>query len=136
MNDLANPLNVSRILCTKSDGNCEMSGAEFDQKYGMLIASAPAIYEIKTWTPHRVTALREHPCGTALLMVDVDTQDVTITSAPHADLPFCSKEPADIWRLADGFKVTWNLYRDRYNNARDLVYEPARKMFPVREPAK
>jgi hypothetical protein len=101
MNDLANPLNVSRILCTKSGGACEMSGAEFDQKYGMLIASAPVIYEIKTWTPHRVTALREHPCGTALLMVDVDTQDVTITSAPHADLPFCSKEPADIWSPMD-----------------------------------
>jgi hypothetical protein len=136
MNDLANPINVTRILCIKSDGTCEMSGAELDRKYGMLIASAPVFYEIKTWTPHRVTALREHPCGTALLMVDVDTQDVTITSAPHADLPFCSKEPADIWRLADGFKVTWTLFRNGYNKARDLVYEPAKKMFPVREPAK
>ena len=132
MNDLANPINISRMFCAKSDGTCEMSGAEFDLKNGMLIAPAPTIFEIKTWTPGRITAIREHPCGTAFLTVDVKTEDVTITSTPHADLPFCSKEPADIWRLADGFKITWNLYRDRYNKARELVYEPAKKMFPIR----
>jgi len=114
---------------------CEMSGAEFDLKNGMLIAPAPTIFEIKTWTPGRITAIREHPCGTALLTVDVKTEDVTIASTPHADIPFCSKEAADIWRLADGFKITWNLYRDRYHKARELVYEPAKKMFPIRVPA-
>ena len=135
MDDLANPINVSRVICAKSEGTCEMNGAEFDLKYGMLIAPAPTIFEIKTWTPRRVTAIREHPCGTALLTVDIEAQDVTITSAPHADLPFCSKEPANIWRLADGFKVAWNLYRDRYHKARDLVYQPTRKFFSARAPA-
>jgi hypothetical protein len=132
MNDLANPININRMFCAKSDGTCEMSGAEFDLKNGMLIAPAPTIFEIKTWTPGRITAIREHPCGTALLTVDVKTEDVTITSTPHADLPFCSREPADTWRLADGFKITWNLYRDRYHKARELVYEPAKKMFPTK----
>jgi hypothetical protein len=135
MNDLANPININRMFCGKSEGTCEMSGAEFDVKNGMLIATPPTIFEIKTWTPGRVTAIREHPCGTALLTVDVEKEDVTITSAPHSDLPFCSKEPANIWRLADGFKVTWNLYRNRYHKARELVYEPAKKMFPIRVPA-
>jgi hypothetical protein len=135
MNDLANPININRMFCSKSDGTCEMSGAEFDLKHGMLIAPAPTIFEIKTWTPGRVTAIREHPCGTALLTVDVKTEEVTITSTPHADLPFCSTEPATIWRLADGFKITWNLYRDRYNKARELIYEPAKKIFPIRVPA-
>ena len=130
MNDLANPINVARILCTKSDGTCQMSTAEFDPKYSQLFAPAPTIYEVKTWTPNRVTAIREHPCGSAFLTVDVATKDVTIASTPHADLPFCSKEPANIWKLADRFKITWNLHRDRYNQARALVYEPAKKMFP------
>jgi hypothetical protein len=135
LNDLANPINVSRILCTKSDGTCEMSTAEFDLKYSQLFAPAPTIYEVKTWTPNRVTAIREHPCGSAFLTVDVATKDVTIASAPHSDLPFCSKEPANIWKLADGFKVSWNLFRDRYNKARELVYEPAKRIFPIRVPA-
>ena len=136
MDDLANPINVSRILCTRSDATCELSTAEFDVKHSMLFAPAPTIYEIKTWTPNRVTAIREHPCGSAFLTVDVATKDVTIASAPHSDLPFCSKEPANIWKLADGFKITWNLHRDRYNKARELVYEPAKKMFPIPAAAK
>jgi hypothetical protein len=135
MDDLANPINVSRILCSKSDATCELSTAEFDLKFGMLTSPAPTIYDIKTWTPNRVTAIREHPCGSAFLTVDVATKDVTIASAPHSDLPFCSKEPANVWKLGDGFKITWNLYRDLYNKARELVYEPAKRIFPIRVPA-
>jgi hypothetical protein len=41
MNDLANPINVTRLLCAKSEGNCEMSGAEFDMEHGMLISHPP-----------------------------------------------------------------------------------------------
>ncbi|HXE13026.1 MAG TPA: hypothetical protein VN633_12950 [Bryobacteraceae bacterium] len=132
MNDLANPINITRLLCDKSEGACEVSGAEFDLKSGMLISQPPAIYEIKTWGRSRVTAIREHPCGTASLTVDVETKDVTIASVPHADLPFCSKEPANIWKLVDGFPVAWNIYREKYNKARALVYEPARKFFQER----
>lgn len=132
MNDLANPINITRLFCGKSEGTCEMSGAEFDLKYGMLISQPPVIYEIKTWGRSRVTAIREHPCGTASLTVDVETKDVTISSVPHADLPFCSKEPANIWKLVDGFPVAWNIYREKYNRARALVYEPARKYFQER----
>jgi hypothetical protein len=135
MNDLANPININRMFCAKSDGTCELNSAEFDLKNGMLISPAPTIFEIKTWTTGRITAIREHPCGTAFLTVDVRAEDVTITSTPHADLPFCNREPADIWRLADGFKVVWNLYRDRYHKARELAYEPAKKIFPIRVPA-
>jgi len=105
MNDLANPININRMFCAKSEGTCEMSSTEFDLKSGMLITPAPTIFEIKTWTPNRVTAIREHPCGTALLTVDVETEDVTIASTPHADLPFCSREPANIWRLADRIRT-------------------------------
>jgi hypothetical protein len=98
----------------------------------MLELTPPTIFNIKTWMPSRITAIREHPCGTATLTVDVDTKDVTITGVPHAGLPFCSKEPANIWKLVDGFPVAWNIYREKYNKARALVYEPARKFFQER----
>jgi hypothetical protein len=137
MNDLANPINVNRMLCIKSEGTCEMTGAELNlHDIPMLYLGPPTIFEIRTWTPNRITAISENPCGTATLTVDVDAQDVTIASVPHTDLPFCSKGPANIWKLVDGFPVTWNIYRERYNKARALVYEPARKLFPERQPAK
>jgi hypothetical protein len=135
MTGLANPINVNRMLCVRSEGTCEMSAAELGLKDRMLISAPPVIFDIKTWTPNRITAVREHPCGTASLTVDVQTKDVTITSVPHADLSFCSNEPASIWTLVDGFNVVWNLYRDRYHKARELVYEPAKKFFPMRVPA-
>jgi len=128
MADLANPININRMFCTKSDSMCEMSAAEFDLQNGMLLSAPPTVFEIKTWTPNRITAISERPCGTATLTVDVGANDVAITSVPHTDLPFCSKEPANIWKLADGFRVSWNLYRDRYNKARGLVYEPERDL--------
>lgn len=132
MSDLANPINITRLRCIKSEGTCEMSGAELDLKFGILSSQPPVTYEIKTWGQNRVTAIREHPCGTASLTVDVGSKDVTIASVPHTDLPFCSKEPASIWKLVDGFPVAWNIYREKYNKARALVYEPARRFFQER----
>ena len=99
MDDIAYPINITRILCLKADSNCEMSSAEFDLKSRMLYFGSPIFYEIKTWRPNRVTAIREHPCGTALMTIDVDAKTVTIVSAPHADLAFCSKEPGSTWTL-------------------------------------
>jgi len=77
MTDLANPININLMLCVRSEGTCEMSASELDLKDRMLIAAAPVIFDIKTWTPNRITAVREHPCGTASLTVDVQTKDVT-----------------------------------------------------------
>jgi hypothetical protein len=130
MDAIANPVNITRITCLRADGTCEMSSAELDLKYGMLSFGSPAIYEIKTWRPSRVTAIREHPCGTASMTIDIDTKAATIASVPHADLPFCSKEPPSIWTLVDGFPVAWKIHQDRVNKARALVYEPARRLVP------
>jgi len=130
MDGIANPINVTRIFCLRADSTCEMSSAEFDLKYGMLSFGSPAVYEIKTWRPSRVTAIREHPCGTASMTIDVDTKAVTIASVPHLDLPFCTKEPPSIWKLVDGFPVAWKIHQDKVNKARALVYEPARRLIP------
>jgi hypothetical protein len=119
MNGLANPININRMLCVKSEGTCEITAAELDlHTIATLQLLPPTIFNIQSWTSNRITAIREHPCGTATLTVDVDAKDVTITSVPHTDLPFCSKEPANIWKLVDGFPVAWNIYLDKYNKGK------------------
>jgi hypothetical protein len=63
----------------------------------MLYFGSPAVYEIKTWRANRVTAIREHPCETALMTIDISTKEATVTSVRHADSEFCSKEPSNVW---------------------------------------
>ena len=132
MEGIANPINITRILCQQADSTCEMNTAEFDLKNGMLSFASPVFYEIKTWRPSRITAIREHPCGTATMAIDIDNGAVTIASVPRADLPFCSKEPPNIWTLVDGFQVAWKIFQDRVSRARALVYEPSRRLVPLR----
>jgi hypothetical protein len=130
MRDIAHPINVTRVFCSKIEGTCEMSSAEFDLKTAMLSFGSPAVYEIKTWRSSRVTAIREHPCGTASMTIDLESKTVTVTSVPHADLAFCSREPPNVWTLNDGFSISWKIHRDKVNKARGLVYEPARQLVP------
>jgi len=67
-----------------------MSASELDLKDRMLIAAAPVIFDIN------VDAKPHHGRQGASLRYSITdsrraTKDVTITSVPHADLSFCSK---------------------------------------------
>jgi hypothetical protein len=129
---LAYPINISRIMCLRASGMCELSTAEFSPEESQLFFSAPVDYSITTWEPTRVTATREHPCGTALMSVDIKAKSVTISSVPHSDLSFCPKglKPTT-WRLADdGFPLIWKFHQDKVNKARALVYEQQRRLVP------
>jgi hypothetical protein len=131
-NPLAHPINITHIICLRSFGTCDLSGAEFSPEDSQLYFNAPPIaYSITTWEPTRVTATSENPCGTALLSIDIPTKSVGISSVPHSDLPVCSHAGFSTWRLADdGFPIIGNLHRDKVNKARALVYEPERKLVP------
>jgi hypothetical protein len=130
-NPLAHPINITRIWCLRSSGTCELSTAEFSPEDSQLYFANPFDYTITAWEPTRVTATSEHPCGTALLSIDIPTKSVRISSVPHSDLSFCSKEGPTTWRLADdGFPIIWKLHQDKVNKARALVYEPERKLVP------
>ena len=134
MEDIANPFNKVRIVCVKSEGTCNMSEATFDLKTQLLDFYDAASYEIQTWTPNRVTAIREHPCGTAMMSVDVNSKTVAVVVTPHNDLKFCSDKPTGTWSLVDGFPVGWNIARDRQMKALELVYEPSRKLIRLLDP--
>jgi hypothetical protein len=130
-NPLAHPINISRIWCVRASGTCTLSTAEFSQDDSQLFFSTPFDYTITTWGPTRITATNEHPCGTALLSIDIQSKSVVISSVPHSDLSFCSKEGPTTWRLADnGFDIIWKLHLDKVNKAHALVYEPERKLLP------
>jgi hypothetical protein len=130
-NPLAHPINISRIFCLRSTGTCELSSAEFSQEDSQLYFATPFDYSITTWAPTRVTATSEQPCGTALMSVDIQAKSVVISSVPHRDLPFCSKEGPATWRLLDdGFPVTWKIHQDKVDAARALVYGPAQGLIP------
>jgi hypothetical protein len=129
-NPLAHPINISRILCLRASGTCELSTAEFSPEDSQLYFATPFQYSITTWEPTRVTATTEEPCGTALMSIDIQNKSVMISSMPHSDLPFCSKQ-AGTWRLADeGFPITWKVHQDKVSKARALVYEPKRRLVP------
>jgi hypothetical protein len=130
MDDLAYPLNSIRIVCVKADSTCNMIDAGFDPKmHSLSLGDTP--YEIKTWTPSRVTAIREHPCGTALMTIDVTAEAVAIVTEPHAELAGCREDRPSTWTLVDGWPVAQKLNQDRINKARALVYEPARKLMSI-----
>jgi hypothetical protein len=129
---LAHPINISRISCRRAVGICELSTAEFSPEDSQLYFPTPFEYSITTWEPTRVTATSEHPCGTALMSIDIKAESVTISRVPHSDLSFCPKglKPTT-WRLADdGFPLIWKFHQDKVNKARALVYEQQRRLVP------
>jgi len=129
MDGLAYPLNSIRIVCVKADSTCDMIDAGFDPKMPSLtLGDTP--YEIKTWTLSRVTAIREHPCGTVSMVIDVKAEAVTVVTVPHADLAGCMEERSSTWTLVDGMPVARKVSQDRIDKARALMYEPARKLDP------
>jgi len=104
MDDIADPINRVSIVCIKQESTCESRVASFDVQTNMLSLSDLIYYEIKTWTPDRVTAIREHRCGTATMTIDVKAEEITIMSA-HG----CLNDKPSIWKLTDGFPIAWKL---------------------------
>jgi hypothetical protein len=103
----------------------------FSPEDSQLYFSDPFDYSITTWAPSRVTATSEHPCGTALMSIDIKNESVTISSVPHSDLSFCPKGKPSTWRLADdGFPITWQIHQDKVSKASALLYEPEKRLVP------
>jgi len=137
MDHIAYPINVTRIMCLKADGTCEMNVASFDHENFFLSLAYSSLYSVTTWTERRVTAIQELPCGTSTLSIDLIAKEVALITVPHKGDAFCAGRPDQPnWRLVDGFPVSWNINVNKNNKARELIYEPARKFFqPPMKPA-
>jgi hypothetical protein len=134
MDDIADPINKVRIVCLRSEGTCNETEASFNTKTRLLDLFDVASYQIQTWTPKRLTAVREHPCGTATMSIDIAAETVEVGVLAHKDLQFCSDAPYGRWTLVDGFPVTWNIARAKQLKALELAYPSSKNLFRVLEP--
>jgi hypothetical protein len=135
MDDIAIPINKVHIVCLKREKSCEYREASLDRRPSMDMLNLDDLvyYDIKTWTPNRITAIREDRCITALMTIDLSAQEVTIASVPHTNLTDCRTRGPSSWKLVDGFPVAWKLQQDRLDKARKLVYPPAQRFMPNRQ---
>ena len=126
------PINTARIQCSKFFNKCELVNAFLDQNNKYLDVFDYQEYEIKTYSPERVTAIGEFPCATSTMSLDVKGQTATIVTVEHGKPPSCIdlRETPIIRRLVDGLQVAQKLNEDRVNKARALVYEPAKTLLP------
>src|SRR5262249_30022110 len=126
--DIAHPINITRIMCLRASGTCDLSSASFDSKTSFLWLDLPITYEIKVWTSHTIMAVSEVACdGVASMTINVPAKTVAIVETGNC------KTQAN-FTLVDGFPVTWKIYQAKKNKARELVYEPARKLVaPVQD---
>ena len=130
-NRLAPPINISRIICQRTSGTCELNIAAFNPEDAHPYFYIPWHYNIATWEPTRVTAVNEMRCATSLMTLDMQTESVTISSVPHLDLSSCANQGPTTWSLLDdGFSVSWKLHQDKVNKARALVYEANKNLVP------
>jgi hypothetical protein len=120
-------INHTHINCVRANGTCEMIYASFDPEASFLHLYYPGldIYAIKVWTKHMVIAIDEGPCSVASLTIDVLAQTVT-----RSHTGSCVAKSPSTWTLTDGMAVTWKIYQEGHNKARELVYKPARKLVP------
>jgi hypothetical protein len=134
MDDIADPINKVRIVCLKSEGTCNETEATFNLKTHLLDLFDVASYKIQTWTSNRLTAFREHPCGTATMSIDLVAKTVEVGVLGHKDFKFCSDDPSGRWTLVDSFPVGWNIARDKQIKALEFAYPPSRKFFSLLQP--
>lgn len=129
--DVASPINVTRIMCLRASRTCSLTAAEVGLG-SQLNLVLPFDYNITTWGPTRVTAIDELPCATKTMSIDIQTESVTISSVPlsNSKLPFCGNGGPTTWRLADGEAITRKIHQDKVSAARTLVYEPERRLVP------
>jgi hypothetical protein len=120
--------NVVQIRCRRDLGVCTMStaSATFGPQDRSLVMGRPVEFLVTSWTAHRVSAVLEHPCGSALLTIDSKPESVSAVTVPRNDPQRCpgnaraykNGEP-DTWTLGDGLQIMlddWNA-RDGLQNA-------------------
>ena len=130
-NPFAPPINISRVICQRISGTCQLNTAAFNPDDGHLYFYIPWDYRITSWEPTRVSATNEMPCATSLMNIDIQSKSVVISSVPHADSSSCPTQGPTTWRLLDdGFSVSWKLHQNKVNKAHALVYEANKNLVP------
>jgi hypothetical protein len=108
---LAYPLQTSHIVCSRPEHTCTEARASVS---GNLLMADLVEYEIESWSDAAIVFTNDSPCAVEVFTIDLNTEAVTGAGHPvNEDSPLCRMSPQQEkhwnYRLADGFKVYWEL---------------------------
>ena len=127
---IANPLQTSKIQCSKAQNRCTEALASVSES---MLMSEIVEYDIQSWTPDAIVLRKDMPCATELFTIDLNTK--AVSGAGHRinenDL-FCkpatkSQHERSTWtyQLSNGFQVYWGLRQ----KARPLMLRVVQSIF-------
>lgn len=124
---IANPLQTSRIECSKQERRCVEAKASVS---GNVLLADLVRYDIQSWTDNAVVFTEEAPCAAAVYTIDLNTQ--AVSGAGHLtnqDTTYCkmnlgSKESWSLL-LTRGFDVYW----EQRQKARPLLLKVIQSAF-------
>ncbi|SEI20999.1 hypothetical protein [Paraburkholderia hospita] len=116
---LGDPLQTSKITCTKADNRCAEARAEITGEGTNVLLVDQMDYDIESWTPTTIVFVNETPCIRETYTIDRQTHSVNgVGINLHSDAKMCNmrvtaETTEDRWEyhLGDGFKVYWDLHQ-------------------------
>ena len=117
--EMGYPLQISRIVCTRSQNRCteaKASVAEAGKNGGANTLLTPELtdYEVTSWANGIITYGSDDLCASESFSIDTNTKAVSgLGRATHEDEKYCNLHPPTdrewTYRMEDGFKVYWNV---------------------------
>lgn len=108
---IANPLQFSKIECSRQEGRCIEATAFVT---GSALGTDLNTFKIKSWTPNAIVFVNEEICATEVYTVDLNTKAVsgaghlTNKETDYCKMGFKGKENWTLL-LSNGFNVYWEL---------------------------
>ncbi len=111
---IANPLQTSKIQCSKAENRCTEALASVSES---TLMSEIVEYDIQSWTSDAIVLRKDLPCTTEIFTVDLNTK--TVSGAGHRineNELYCKSITKDqkersswTYQLSNGFQIYWGL---------------------------
>jgi hypothetical protein len=124
---IMNPLQTSKIECSKAENRCTEALASVS---GNTLMADVVNYDIQSWTQDAIVLRRDSLCATELFTIDLNTKAVSGAGHRNNDYPMlCKTETSDkaewTYQLTNGFNIYWGLRQ----KARPLVLRVIQSTF-------
>lgn len=114
---LGDPLQTSKITCTKADNRCVEARAEITGEGTNVLMVDELDYDIESWSPTTIVFVYETPCVRETYTIDRQTEAVNgvginlQSNAKMCNMRVAAEATEDRWEyhLGDGFKIYWDL---------------------------
>ncbi len=111
---IANPLQTSKIECSKATNRCTEALASVSTSDPHLLTADLTEYDVQSWTPNAIVMSQDGICATELFTIDLNTNVVSgIGHKTNQNNPFCTTNINDkstwTYQLVKGFDVYWKM---------------------------